>query len=120
LAHDPAEFLELAREQLLKKPISERHCRCAARSAYYAVYHLIARLFGRNTAQYDGKHAIIREILLSKPSAQCLPVEKCAKIHWDQLFAFRVKADYQVTTVFTVVEARLAVAYAEKVFTNLT
>ena len=77
----------------------ERYLRAAAHAAYYSVYHIAAKYFGRDTKNdYDNaKHSEIRQLLRAIPDKTKAPENIWkAKRYINTLWDARVKADYHI------------------------
>jgi hypothetical protein len=110
--------MALAEELLAQAGSREPYLRSAARSAYYAVYHLVARRLAMDPSRPDAGHAAVRQELLSQPIGADDQI-RIAKRRWDRLYAMRVHADYELDRVFAFADAETAVLDAASVFAAL-
>ncbi|MSP89287.1 MAG: hypothetical protein EXQ92_10840 [Alphaproteobacteria bacterium] len=112
------ELLALAREVFEAPDAGERHWRCAAGAAYYALYHEVVAVVNYDPAKSaGGSHAVVRQALFSLPIAAS-PFVVSAKAHWNKLLDRRVAADYHVKADFTKTNAQWAVETVEFIFSK--
>lgn len=117
----PRALLQLAKRLLDPPDPPEEDIRCAAHSAYYAVYHLVCQHF-KVDPQVDWDAANHWEVRtrLSAADARNLPRHIAeAKRFFNSLHLYRVKADYHLNVPFPREGAEDAVAWAEGVFARM-
>lgn len=98
----------------------EAEWRTAARSSYYAVYHVCARHFGLDPSKPGAKHDVIRSLLKGiRRTSQTPTFVMVAQDCIGSLWRLRVRADYYLDEPFTGDEADQALGYAQRVMAGI-
>lgn len=112
----PQETLNFGLRLLGQRKATEVDYRNAARAAYYAVYYLMAAHLGLNIEDYDGRHQVVENTLLSIPPGDASDREYLARAHFRSLRLTRVDADYRLQQPFDRVRAERSLMTATKIF----
>ncbi|MEZ5671021.1 MAG: HEPN domain-containing protein [Thiotrichaceae bacterium] len=114
------EFLRTAEALLQNESVAEVECRNAASRAYYCAYHSCLDLSKRYPSTNDvktkgGVHQRLINTLCSHQDERV----KSAGYFFNQIKRLRVKADYKLTTNFTLQDSQFAVNSVQKLLQEI-
>jgi uncharacterized protein (UPF0332 family) len=116
----PDDFIQLAKRLLDNPHAPEADCRQAAHAAYYAVYHIVCAHFRIDpTSRLVASHSEVRGQLKRLNPVSAPPEIREAKRVTERLFALRVRADYDLKTLFTGEDAEDALELAKGVLARV-
>ena len=94
----------------------EIRCRNAARSSYYAVFHLMAKTYDMDTSDETTTHWEVKKAVMSEDPAYASDRVTEARTYWDKLYRYRVRADYYPDQPFPIGDAQTALNLAKRIF----